>query len=401
MADRLPPRPAIGAVIHPAESSPEALLAAFAAELMARGFRVGGVTQDTRLGADGCKCTMEVVELDSGRRINLSQDLGRDSSSCALDPAALAEASGALRRAVAGGADVVFANKFAKVEITGGGLAAEMLQTMVAGVPLLTALPAAYLGEWLDFTGGRGQLLAPTRAALWRWWGPERLYDDLILGVADDAVRRVVHGSGWVMVEGPHGIGLAQRPEGAAPDSAGLSLRGLAALARSWDGVAAAVGMAAINAHYNRFDLDGDAANGLDTLDCDPAGLVVVGAFPGIADRFPGARVVERAPAPGQFPAEAAQWLLPGAEGVLITASALVNHTLPGLLRAAAEVPVAVIGPGTPLTPRLFDYGPAVLAGLVCVDADGMADAVAAGACAKDLKAFGRHLTLRAPEPRT
>lgn len=401
MADRMPPCPAIGAVVYPAEQSPEALLAAFAAELAARGFRVGGVTQDTRLGADGCKCTMEVVELDSGRRINLSQDLGRESNSCALDPAALAEASGALRRAVEGGADVVFANKYAKVEMGGGGLAAEMLQAMVAGVPLLTALPAAYLGEWLAFTGGRGHLLAPTRAALWRWWGPERLYDDLILGVEECAVRRVVHGAGWVMVEGPHGAGLAQRPEGEAPEVAGLSLRALAALARSWDGVAAAVGMAAINAHYNRFDLDGDTGNGLEALECDPAGAVVIGAFPGIADRLPGARVIERQPQPGQFPAEAAQWLLPGAEGVLITASALVNHTLPGLLRAAAEVPVVLVGPGTPLTARLFDYGPAVLAGLVCTDADAMAAAVAAGACAKELKAFGRQVTLRAPEPCT
>lgn len=397
MADRMPPCPAIGAVVYPAEQSPEALLAAFAAELAARGFRVGGVTQDTRLGADGCKCTMEVVELDSGRRINLSQDLGRESNSCALDPAALAEASVALRRAVEGGADVVFANKYAKVEIGGGGLAAEMLQAMVAGVPLLTALPAAYLGEWLAFTGGRGHLLAPNRAALWRWWGPERLYDDLILGVAEDAVRRVVHGTGWVMVEGPHGIGLAQRPEGEAPDIAGLSLRALAALARSWDGAAAAAGVAALNAHYNRFDLDGDGANGLDLLDCDPAGLVVIGAFPGIADRLPGARVVERQPQSGQFPAEAAQWLLPGAEGALITASALVNHTLPGLLRAAAEIPAVLVGPGTPLTPRLFDYGLTALAGLVCTDPDGMARAVAEGGCAKELKAFGRQVTLRAP----
>jgi len=123
----------------------------------------------------------------------------------------------------------------------------------------------------------------------------------------------------------------------------------------------------------------------------------LLGAFPGIADRLPGARVVERQPQSGQFPAEAAQWLLPGAEGALITASALVNHTLPGLLRAAAEIPAVLVGPGTPLTPRLFYYGLTALAGLVCTDPDGMARAVAEGGCAKELKAFGRQVTLRAP----
>ena len=69
--------------------------------------QIGGLTQTTRAGDDGCKCAMEVTELDTGRRLSLSQALGAGSNSCSLDPAALAEASGALRRAVATRASVI------------------------------------------------------------------------------------------------------------------------------------------------------------------------------------------------------------------------------------------------------------------------------------------------------
>ncbi|MGE5478292.1 MAG: DUF2478 domain-containing protein [Bacteroidales bacterium] len=406
MVERLPVSPAIGAIVYPPEHPPEELLAGFAATLAARGFRIGGLTQSTAAKDDGCICRMEVTELDTGRRLSLSQALGSGSSACSLDPQALAEASGALRRAVAAGVDLLFVNKFSKAERAGRGLAAEMLAAMAAGVPLLTGVPGAFVADWAEFTGGRGQLLMPDARALWRWWGPERLYDDLALGVGDGVAARVVVGFNWTMVEGPHGIGLAQTPERGTPACKaaaggwqGRPLRELAALVRSWDPVEVAVGVAAINAHYNRFDLAGDDANGLDALDCDPAGLVVIGAFPGLAERLPGAKVVDRRPGPGQYPAEAAPWLLPRAEGVLITASALANRSLPGLLRACADVPAVLVGPGAPLTPRLHDYGLGALSGLVATDADGMARAVAEGGGAKDLKRCGRQVTLRAPHP--
>ncbi|MBC7952390.1 MAG: DUF2478 domain-containing protein [Rhodospirillaceae bacterium] len=395
---RLPRPPAIGAVIYPPDHPPEALLAAFAAELTARGFRIGGLAQETSQGDDGCKCRMEVVELDTGRRLSISQDLGGGSSSCSLDPAALAEASGAVRRAVADGVDLLFINKFSKSEKAGRGLAAEMLDAMAAGIPLLTALPGVLMDEWTAFTGGRGQLLMPTEESLWQWWGPGRLYDDLILGVSDQPARRVIVGQTWIMVEGPDGVGLAQNPGGAPAENwTGTPLSQLAALARSWDPFEAALGMAAINAHYNRFDLDVPGTNGLDALECEPAGLVVVGAFPGLAARLPGAKIIERRPAPGQYPEEAAYWLLPQAEGIIITASTLANRSLPNLLRLSTGIPVALIGPGAPLTPRLLSYGITASCGLIATDVPGMAHAVAEGAGAKELKRFGRAASVRHP----
>lgn len=394
--------PAIGAIVYPPDQPPEQVMSGFAAELSARGFRLGGLLQDTEFGADGCKCRMEVVELDTGRRLGISQRLGGGSQSCSLDPSALADASGAVRRAIADRVDLLIVNKFSKAEKAGRGLAAEMLAAMAEGVPLLTALPGVLVAEWTAFTGGRGQLLMPTADALWRWWGPRRLYDDLEQGVGDAPATRVLVGFNWTMVEGPDGIGLAQTPERGTPGCraaaygwVGRPLRELAALVHSPDPVHAAVGMAAINAHYNRFDIEAEELNGLDAL--ESAGkLVVIGAFPGLTARLPEALIIDRKPSPGQFPAEAAEWLLPGADGIIITASTLANRSLPHLLRLAEGARVALVGPGAPLTPRLFSYGVTALSGLVVTDPDGIARVVAEGGGAKDLKRHCRQATLRA-----
>lgn len=394
MIPPLPAVPAIGAVVYPPDSPPESLLAGFAAELQARGFRLGGLA--------GAKSGMEVVELDTGRRLSLSQNLGAGSESCTLDLAAMAEASGAIRRAVADSVDLVLVNKFSKIEKSGKGFAAEMLAAMVDGVPLLTAVPGAYIEDWIDFTGGRGDMLMPAEAALWRWWGPRRLYDDLALGVADAPVRRVIVGLNWVLVEGPLGTGLAQTPERgtmgcrALPSQAGRSLRDLAGLVRSWDPYELAVGIAACNAHYNRFDLVAEDANGLDSF-ADPGRVVVVGGFPGLAERLPGAKVIERAPEPGQYPETAAEWLIPGADSVIITSSTLANRSLPRLVELARDARMALVGPGAPLTPRLFSYGIDVLAGLVAIDPDGLAEAVAEGGGPRDIKRFCRQAAIRRP----
>lgn len=404
LARPIPP-PALGAVLYPPDRPPEALLAAFADELARRGFRLGGLVQHTQWGEEGCKCAMVVRELDTGREVGISQALGKGSGSCSLDPAALADASGAARRAIADRAELVFFNKFSKAEKAGRGLAAEMLSCMAAGLPMLTAVPAVLVEEWTEFCGGRAVLLPPTLEALWRWWGPERLYDDLARGVAEDPALRVVVGLNWTMVEGPHGVGLAQTPDRGTPGClatpeaglrAGRTLRELAELVHSWNPFEAAVGVAACNAHYNRFDLAAEPVNGLDALQ-GAEHPVVIGGFPGIAQRIPGIRVVERRPGPGQYPEEAAQWLLPAADAVLITSSTLANRSLPRLLSLARHARVALVGPGAPLTDRLFAYGVEASSGLVAEDVAGLARCVAEGGGARDLKSFCRTATLRKP----
>lgn len=396
--------PPIGAVIYAPGEPPERLLATFAEELKGRGFNIGGLLQHTLKGDDGRKTDMLVTEIDTGHRISIGQALGKASKACILDTQALAEASGAVRRAIDARADLLFVNKFSKSECEGQGLAAEMLSAMAGGVPVIVAVPGVLIQQWITFTGGRTDLLPPTLEALWRWWGPRRLYADLAQGVPDGEIRRVVVGLNWTMVEGPHGIGLTQTPERGTPGCLAApragkraegSLRDLAALVTSDNNFDVSLGVAACNAHYNRFDLETESGNGLDSFGRPDGETVVIGAFPAIAERLPGVRIIDRRPGPGQYPEEASETLLPSADAVLITSATLANRSLPRLLGLARHARIALVGPGAPLTPRLFSYGIEVLSGLIAEDGDGMARVVAEGGGAKDLKRFGRTATLR------
>jgi len=408
------PRPGPAALLYRGHAGPvEDLPIAFAAALAARGVRVGGLAQRTRRDPEtGRKVGMSVFDVATGRSHDIMQRLGPDSVACSLDTQGLAGASPVLRRALDDGVDLLVVSKFSHLEAEGKGLAYEMLAAMAEGVPVLTLVPESHALDWLAFTHPVGCLLPPFMAACWRWWGPHGLFDEMGAAVPADAVaRRVVIGLNWTLVEGPHGVGLAQtpsrdgsgcRPPPAAGTLTGRPLADLARLAGSTDPMARAIGAAALNAAHNRFDLVGEAVNGLD-LFAEAAvhaeAPVMVGAFPGVRERVPHVRLIERTPGPDRFPEQAASALIPGADAVLLTASTFANGSLAGLLalvRPGAEV--ILVGPGTPLAPALLDYGVTALAGFVAEDPDGLARCVAEGAGARTLRRFGRDVVLKRPQ---
>lgn len=401
-----PPPLRAGAVLHgPGSAAVDGLLDRFAAELRRRGFRIGGVVQRNEPAQTGCS-QMVLVDVATGDRFNISQNLGRESQSCRVDPAGVAAASQAVRRGVEQRVDLLIVNKFAGLEANGGGLVQEMLAGLAEGIPVLTSVGGRYLAEWFAVTGGVTDPLVPTWGALWRWWGPHRLYQDLLLGIADAPVERVVIGERWLMVQADGAVGLAARPTGSrdrpAVDAEGLRSQGLRALAssgiHSWDPLAAAIGAAALNAHYNHRGVTGPAVNGLDVFGEIDGSVSVIGGFPSLRDHRRDTQVLELAPRPGEFPEAACDWLLPRSGAVLATASTLANRTLPRILAAARGRRLALVGPGTPLSPRLFDYGVEALCGFVAEDPDGVADTIVRGGSARTFQSFGRLVTLRRPE---
>jgi uncharacterized protein (DUF4213/DUF364 family) len=229
------------------------------------------------------------------------------------------------------------------------------------------------------------------------------IYQALASGVSGVA-RRIVVGLNWTLVIGDDGAGLAQTPaRGTAgcrslPRPGTYSGQPLAALAALWtsDNVfERAVAVAAINAYWNRFDLEGGARNGLDLIENHGERTVVIGLFPGLAERCPGIAVIEREPRPGEYPESAAETLLPEAEFVAVTASAIVNGSLPRILSLSRKAFVLMIGPSTPLSPALFDLGVGALSGFVAADTDRIAQAVSEGGAVAALRPFGRYATIR------
>ncbi|MBL6928249.1 MAG: DUF2478 domain-containing protein [Rhodospirillales bacterium] len=399
------PRLRPAGVLYTAATRELPLLADFARELTSRGWRVGGLVQETLRGPDGYKRAIVATELDTQSKITLAEYKGDRSkaSECGFDTAALAEATRAVRRAVEARADIIIIEKFGRREMEGSGLFDEILTAMAEGIPTLTLVSADALEQWNRLTGDLGVLLAAEPSGLWRWWGSHRLYRDLELGVEDLTAARVLVGFNWVLVEGPHGCGLAQTPDRGsascralddASNLSGRSLRDLAAMVHSWNEVEAAVGLAAINAFYNRFDLDAPDGNGLESFAATDEPISVVGRFGSLAKHIKNPLIIENDPADGEYPTTAASWLLPESERVIVTASALINHSLPSILDSCPDGQVALVGPSTPLSPRLHSYGVDILAGMIIEDVDGAARVISEGGSVRELKRYARMATL-------
>lgn len=233
----------------------------------------------------------------------------------------------------------------------------------------------------------------------------KRLVAALTGGLAGTA-ERVLVGLNWTLVVGPGGAGMAQTPaRGSAgcrslPNPGSYSGQTLASLAGLWFSeniFEHTIAVAAANAHWNRFDSPDCPGNGLDLVEDHGDRTVVIGRFPGLAERMPGIAVVEREPRPGEHPESAIDTLLPKAAFVAVTASAIVNGSLPRILSLCPDAYVLMIGPSTPLAPALFDLGIDALSGFVATDVANLAVRISEGAAVSALRPFGRYTTLRRP----
>jgi molybdopterin-guanine dinucleotide biosynthesis protein A len=157
-----------GAVVLPSGLDAYGLFEDLVAEARRRKIRIGGLLQQgsTSLGTPSAEVMM--LDLASGERYPIMQQLGKGGS-CAADTQAIASASVALRRAIDQRCELIMVNKFGSLEAEGGGLADEMMVAMAEGLPLLTTVSTGRLNTWLDFCGGCCELLPADTKSLRRW----------------------------------------------------------------------------------------------------------------------------------------------------------------------------------------------------------------------------------------
>jgi len=160
----------LAAILYRPEDDVDTLLADFAAARLRDGERIGGVVQRNLKDEAGRSNGMHVIDLATGRNISICQPLGSGATACKLDPAGLAEASIAVSRAIAEDADLVIVNKFSKQEAAGHGLRSELAEAIIAGLPVLTAVPEKCLDAWREFTGDLGTILLCAPHVVEEWW---------------------------------------------------------------------------------------------------------------------------------------------------------------------------------------------------------------------------------------
>jgi uncharacterized protein (DUF4213/DUF364 family) len=138
----------------------------------------------------------------------------------------------------------------------------------------------------------------------------------------------------------------------------------------SWKPLEASIGVAAIN---SLVEPSGEKGNVKDFIMDKVRGKVVtmVGRFPFYNEIAAIARklyLLEINPIGEELPAFACEEVIPKSDMNLITGTALINHSLQRLLELGQNGYNIVLGPTTPLSPVLFDFGADIVAGAKVTD---------------------------------
>ena len=229
--------------------------------------------------------------------------------------------------------------------------------------------------------------------------------DNSILGlnsfltcINDSRIKRLTIGPYWIVVEAEYGTGLVANPQNKISAESvkeyqkrfgGSSLYQLALGVKSEDLIERAIGCAAINANTNHYGLKLTQDNGLSLPDNKEEKIVVVGRFPNLEQKLPTAIVLERNPGPGDLPENEAPNVIPDCTQLIITASTWVNGSLPSLLKLVDTAHVSLIGPGTPFSSILKQYGIHKLAGFLVQEPGELSLLVQNGAGVRQFKHLG------------
>jgi len=213
-----------------------------------------------------------------------------------------------------------------------------------------------------------------------------KLIRDLISAASknDAPVRDVRVGVSWTGVLSKH-CGLAKtygipvphrcytRDLGKLTEKTALEL---AEYSKSWNLIEASIGVAAINSMIKPKGKRG--VNALDVIleEGKNKKITMVGSFPRVSEIRSVAKklwILELDPHLlnpnlGILSATAAEHVIPESEIVAITGSTLINKSLGHLLELSKNAYTIILGPSTPMSEVLFDYGADMLAGVEVIE---------------------------------
>jgi len=207
-----------------------------------------------------------------------------------------------------------------------------------------------------------------------------KLIDDLLASLPkrDCPIKRVSVGLHWTAVESRY-VGMAHNIRAGyskeiadAGNLIGMSALSLAQRAKSWNTQESSLGLATINSLLSPPGKPGsinpymmEAAKGKT--------ITIIGRFSfndEIRKVAHATHCLEIEPVNNELPSFAAEEVIPFSDMVVISASSIINKSLPRLLEISKGKECIVLGPSTPMSDILFGYGASILEGIRVVDSD-------------------------------
>lgn len=201
---------------------------------------------------------------------------------------------------------------------------------------------------------------------------PDGEVSEVSIGLHWTAVVTVVEEHRYCGLATTYSIGHDHHKEPDVPNAGKLETENglvLATYAQSDSPIMRSVGIAAINSLLVPDDQNLVEQNIEQAIAAHGEGknVVLVGRFPFVPrlkNLIRNLTVLEINPLSDEVPATSAQDVLPAADVVAITGMSLVNRTFDDLLNLCSpKAFVIVLGPSTPLSPVLFDYGVDLICG--------------------------------------
>jgi hypothetical protein len=228
-----------------------------------------------------------------------------------------------------------------------------------------------------------------------------KIFDDLISSLKgnDFPIKSVHTCVFWTAVITKHcGLSSTFRDEGPSHDRGVRDVGNLtrktalelAEYARSNSLLEASIGMATINSLIDIDESKCIEKNAFEILleKGEGKNVAVVGHFPWIPKlrgKVKNLWVLEQRIRDGDLPAQEADRVLPQCDVVGITGTSFINHTLESLLAFCKKAFVVLIGPTSPLSPILFDYGIDAICGTKVTDTDRVIRSISEGATFKEV----------------
>lgn len=163
------PIPLLAAIRYGAGFDINRFLVEVAADLRGQGLDIGGVLQEAEADSDPICMRLNVVDIRTGKSARITQERGRDSQGCKLDPRGLADISHCVTDAIRAGVDLIIINKFGRAESEGSGLLSCFAEAVTAEIPVLTTVREPYVDAWGAFHGGLATDLSATKRVVVEW----------------------------------------------------------------------------------------------------------------------------------------------------------------------------------------------------------------------------------------